>query len=102
MRPNVRMRPKLANSYGTEAYEIIRGSVRPLISDGARTDSNRERKMNSTDYEVRANQHRPTDLHELRAEIRRMLDSGLKTRDVAEALRMHVHDVVNIIAGARP
>ncbi len=53
-------------------------------------------------YDVRANQHRPTDIDQLRCEIRRMLDQGLTKRDIADALRMHVHDVINILAGNTP
>lgn len=58
--------------------------------------------MNGTEYDIRANEHRPTDIDKLRCEIRRLSGEGLTERDIADALRMHLHDVINILAGNAP
>jgi hypothetical protein len=50
-------------------------------------------KVTDADYNARASQHRPDDPAALATEIRRMHESGLTARDIAEALRL-AHDVV--------
>ena len=51
------------------------------------------------DYDIRANQHRPADVCQLDAEIRRLNRNGLTPRDVAAALRLSLDAVVAIIYG---
>jgi hypothetical protein len=52
--------------------------------------------VSSGEYDSLANQHRPTDPASLAAEIRRMHESGLTARDIAEALRLAPDVVINI------
>ena len=53
----------------------------------------------SSAYDLRANQHRPADVGQLDAEIRRLNRNGLTPRDVAVALRLSLDAVVAIIYG---
>ncbi len=54
--------------------------------------------MSSADaYELKRNQHRPTDRAALTAEIRRLMATGLRVRDVAECMRLNDADVINLL-----
>jgi hypothetical protein len=44
--------------------------------------------MSAIEYNQRAEQYRPMNPEALAAEIRRMVDGGLRPRDVAAALRI--------------
>jgi len=50
-------------------------------------------------YDQRAAQYRPAGTAQLRAEIERLIASGLSRRDVAVALRLPLDDVVNAVGG---
>jgi hypothetical protein len=53
-------------------------------------------------YEQRAQFHRPTDVEQIRAEVRRLIGDGLRVRDIADALRLNDADVLNLLAGHAP
>ena len=46
-------------------------------------------------YEARAQAHRPGSLA-IAAEVRRLAASGLKARDIAQALRLDIAQVINL------
>lgn len=48
-------------------------------------------------YESASQQHRPSDPHELAAEIRRLHSTGLSPRDIAAALRLALPAVVEAL-----
>jgi hypothetical protein len=56
-------------------------------------------KVTAADYNARASQHRPDDPAALATEIRRMHESGLTARDIAEALRLAHDIVINVLYG---
>ena len=53
--------------------------------------------MNAADYFARANRHRPTDPHAIARAVHQLHRQGLKPRDIGEALRIPLENVVNIL-----
>jgi hypothetical protein len=53
----------------------------------------------AVEYDIRSQQHRPTDPKRIAAEIMRLRREGLRPRDIAQCMRMNDHDVIQIIAG---
>ena len=51
----------------------------------------------ATNYDQRATQHRPTDPAAIAAEIRRLVAGGLRPRDVSNALRIDLSQVLNAL-----
>lgn len=52
------------------------------------------------DYAARAEANRPTDPAEIRREVMRLRREGLKPRDIAEALKLSVPEVLMMIYGS--
>lgn len=50
--------------------------------------------MTAQEYQQRAQQHRPDDQAALVVEIRRLTGEGLKPRDIAAALNLHISFVL--------
>lgn len=53
----------------------------------------------ASDYRLRAATHRPTDPVALQREVRRLRAAGLKPRDIAQALRLGIGQVLAMIKG---
>jgi DNA-binding NarL/FixJ family response regulator len=59
----------------------------------------RDLASTSTDYETRANRHKPTEREVLLREVLRLRAQGLRVRDVAEALGLNPSAVEALIYG---
>ncbi len=55
----------------------------------------------SDDYQQRAQQHRPTSMEALAAEVRRLHRDGLSVRDIAVALQLNDADVADMLKSER-
>jgi hypothetical protein len=53
--------------------------------------------LSASGYDLAANRHRPTDPAQLAAEVRRLNESGLTSRDIAAALRLQPAVVVAML-----
>lgn len=56
----------------------------------------------TVDYARLAQLHQPTDRAALAREVSRMVSTGLTPRDVAQALRMSVADIMTMLGEAQP
>jgi hypothetical protein len=56
----------------------------------------------STDYATRATLHQPTDPSVMGAEIHRLHGTGLKARDIAEALHLNLAAVIEALHSKSP
>lgn len=58
--------------------------------------------MTGPDYQRRATQHRPHDPEQLSAEIRRLVGTGLKVRDISVALRIDLSAALEALQPVSP
>jgi hypothetical protein len=102
--PNVRgdLAPKVQNDGGHLPPKVpnVRGDLAPNVRNDGWLSGSVEyarRGREATEHVARADLHRPTDPGALAREIRRQVDSGLKPRDVATALRIDLAVVLGAI-----